>query len=141
MIYAIVIGLTLLASWSIIKVIAKRKKKKFNRVLYRQSDLHKIMKKFFSYPSEEIKKPPTQLEKFRDKDKINILIMDKEAYWVSDNIFFIAKAENGQVLLETAEPVDVNNMSKEDINKMLFILDNLQGRDANDSGSSGNERL
>jgi len=141
MVYAIVIGLTLLSSWAIIKVIAKRKKEKFNKVLYRQSDLHKIMKKFFSYQSEEIKKSPTQLEKFRDKDKINILVMGEEAYWVSDNMFFIAKAENGQVLLETAEQVDIDNMSKKDINRMLFILDNLQGRDANDSGSTGNERF
>jgi metal-dependent hydrolase (beta-lactamase superfamily II) len=141
MIYAIVIGLTLVASWSIIKVIAKRKKEKFNRVIYRQSDLHKIMKKFFSYQSEEVKKPPTQLEKFRDKDKINILVMGEEAYWVSDNMFFIAKAEDGRVLLETAEPVDINNMSKKDINRMLFILDNLKERDVNDSGGTGNERF
>ena len=141
MIYAIVIGLTLVASWSIIKVIAKRKKQKFNRIIYRQSDLHRVMKNFFSYQSEEIKKPPTQLEKFRDKDKINILVMCEEAYWVSDNMFFIAKAEYGQVLLETAKPVDINNMSKKDIDKMLFILDNLKERDVNDSGGTGNERF
>lgn len=67
--------------------------------------------------------------------------MGEEAYWVSDNIFFIAKAEDGRVLLETAEPVDVNSMSKKDINRMLFILDNLKERDVNDSGSTGNERF
>ena len=67
--------------------------------------------------------------------------MGEEAYWVSDNMFFIAKAEYGQVLLETAKPVDINNMSKKDIDKMLFILDNLKERDVNDSGGTGNERF
>jgi hypothetical protein len=141
MLYFVVIGLTLLSSWAIINLIAKRKRKKYAQVLYRQSDLHKVMKRFFSYPLEDKEKPLTQSEKRNSKDKINVLVIDEEAYWVSDNTFFIAKAEDGQVMLETAEPINTKDMSKKDIDKMLFILDNLQGRDANDSGSSGNERL
>jgi hypothetical protein len=141
MLYFIVIGLTLLSSWAIINLIAKRKRKKYNQILYRQSDLHRIMKRFFSSPLEDKEKPLTQLEKRNSKDKINVLVIDQEAYWVSDNTFFIAKAEDGEVMLETAKPINTKDMSKKDIDKMLFILDNLQGRDANDSGSSGNERF
>jgi hypothetical protein len=141
MLYFLVIGLTLLSSWAIINLIAKKKRKKYNQILYRQSDLHRIMKRFFSSPLEDKEKPLTQSEKRDSKDKINVLVIDQEAYWVSDNTFFIAKAQDGEVMLETAEPINTKNMSKKDIDKMLFILDNLQGRDANDSGSSGNERL
>jgi hypothetical protein len=99
------------------------------------------MKRFFSSPLEDKEKPLTQSEKRNSKDKINVLVIDEEAYWVSDNTFFIAKAEDGEVMLETAKPINTKDMSKKDIDKMLFILDNLQGRDANDSGSSGNERF
>lgn len=141
MIYAITIGLTLLSSWAIIKVIAKARYKNFKKTLYRQSDLHMIMKKFFAYPTEEIQKPLTQLEKRRDKDKIKVLVIDEDAYWVSDNMFFIAKTEDGEVLLETAEQINTDNMSKQEINKMLFILDNLQNGRIDDSGSTRNERF
>ena len=99
------------------------------------------MKKFFAYPTEDVKKPLTQLEKRRDKDKIKVLVVGEDAYWVADNMFFIAKTENGEVMLETAEPIDTENMSKQEINKMLFILDNLQNGRVDDSGSAGNERF
>jgi hypothetical protein len=41
----------------------------------------------------------------------------------------------------SARPVDVENMSKNDMEKMLMILDNLQNGNKNDSGSAGNKRI
>jgi hypothetical protein len=70
---------------------------------------------------------------------VKIIVIDGKAYWVSDNIFYTAQTENGQIVHETAEPVDINNMPKKELDKMLFILDNLGRGDNDDSSGSRNE--
>lgn len=141
MVIFLVVGLTLIASWSIIRITTKKKYKKFDKVLYRQSDMHNLMKKFFSKELPVNKKVSSQLKKRKDKDMVKVLIISNQAYWVSDNIFYVADAENDNVVADTARPVDINSMSKKDIDRMLFILDNLEQRDINDSGSSGDKRF
>jgi hypothetical protein len=59
-----------------------------------------------------------------------------------DNVFYTADAINGRVDENTAKPLDVENMSKKELDKMLSILDDLkQGVGPNDSGSAGNKRV
>jgi len=70
---------------------------------------------------------------------IKIIVLDDNAYWVKDSIFYTAKTKNGNIIEETAVPVDIENMPKKELDKMLFILDNLGRGKNNDSGSSGNE--
>jgi hypothetical protein len=136
----LIVGLTLIAAWAILKVIKKRSKKVFSRTLYRQSDMHRMLKYFFSLEVTNNQKPPSQLTKRKEKDMIKVIVMENQAYWVSDNTFYVAKAFEGEVLPDTAEPVDIESMSRKDIDKMLFILDNLKnGKDKDDSSSAGNE--
>lgn len=133
-------GLTLIVSWTILKVIKNRSKKVFSRTLYRQSDMHRMLKYFFSLEIANNEKRPSQLTKRIEKDMIKVIVMENQAYWVSDNTFYVAKAFEGEVLPDTAEPVDIENMSRKDIDKMLFILDNLKnGKEKDDSSSAGNE--
>jgi hypothetical protein len=136
----LIVGLTLIAAWAILKVIKKRSKKVFSRTLYRQSDMHRMLKYFFSLEITNNQKRPSQLTKRKEKDMIKVIVMENQAYWVSDNTFYVAKAFEGEVLPDTAEPVDIESMSRKDIDKMLFILDNLKnGKDKDDSSSAGNE--
>ena len=143
MLYVITFGLTLVASWFIIRITTKSRNKAFSRTLYRQSDLHRIMKKFFSQqliPDLNVNRS-SQLTRRREKDTIKVIVIDAKAYWVSDNVFYIADAIEGNPIPETARPLDTKQMSNKEINKMLFILDNLKDGKLNDSGSAGNERL
>ena len=136
----LIVGLTLIAAWAILKVIKKRSKKVFSRTLYRQSEMHRMLKYFFSLEITNNEKRPSQLTKRKEKDMIKVIVMENQAYWVSDNTFYVAKAFEGEVLPDTAEPVDIESMSRKDIDKMLFILDNLKnGKDKDDSSSAGNE--
>lgn len=136
----LIVGLTLILSWTILKVIKNRSKKVFSRTLYRQSDMHRMLKYFFSLEIANNEKRPSQLTKRIEKDMIKVIVMENQAYWVSDNTFYVAKAFEGEVLPDTAEPVDIENMSRKDIDKMLFILDNLKnGKEKDDSSSAGNE--
>lgn len=134
------VGLTLIASWAILKVIKKRSRKVFSKTLYRQSDMHRMLKYFFSLEITNNEKRPSQLTKRIERDTIRVIVMENQAYWVSDNTFYVAKALGGEVLPDTAEPVDIENMSRKDIDKMLFILDSLKnGKEKDDSSSAGNE--
>ena len=136
----LIVGLTLIAAWAILKVVKKRSKKVFSRTLYRQSDMHRMLKYFFSLEITNNEKRPSQLTKRKEKDMIKVIVMENQAYWVSDNTFYVAKAFEGEVLPDTAEPIDIESMSRKDIDKMLFILDNLKnGKDKDDSSGAGNE--
>jgi hypothetical protein len=137
--YILVVGLTFIASWFIIRVIRKNARKGFSKVLYSQSDIHNLLKYFFSLKINNNEKHPSQLTKRKEKDMIKVIVMGNLAYWVSDNIFYVAEAVDGEVIPETAEPVDTNSMSRRDLDKMLFILDSLKNGKKNDSSSAGNE--
>jgi hypothetical protein len=137
----IIVGLTLVVFFVIIKVIKKRSKKVFSKTLYRQSDMHRMLKYFFSLEINSNIKPSSQLTKRKEKDMIKVVVIENQAYWVLNNTFYVAKAFDGQVIPDTAEPVDIESMSRKDIEKMLSILDSLKNGKEDDSSSAGNERL
>ena len=137
----IAVGLTLPFVWVILKLMRKRARKKFSKTLYRQSDIHKLLKYFFSIRLPNNEGPSSQLTKRKEKNMTKVIFVDNQAYWVSENTFFVAESINGEIQSQTARPVNTNGLSKIDLNKMLFILDSLKNGSKNDSGSSGNERL
>jgi hypothetical protein len=136
--YFIGFFLTFIVSLAIIIIMNKKIGKKMSRTLYSQKDTHELFKYFFSIDSSNQKKRLSQLTKHTEKSMIKVMVIGQEAYWVSDNTFYVAKAIDGEVEPGSAQPVDIENMSKNDINKMLFILDNLESGKKNDSGGSGN---
>ena len=88
---------------------------------------------------EEETKIISQAMQHVERHMIKIVIVDDKAYWVSDNIFYTAETDRGSIISETAKPVDTTNMSKNDVDKMLTILDNLgKGKNRDDSSSTGN---
>ena len=137
----IAVGLTLPFVWVILKLMRKRARKRFSKTLYRQSDIHKLLKYFFSIRLPNNKGPSSQLTKRKEKNMTKVIFVDNQAYWVSENTFFVAESINGEIQRQTTRPVNTNGLSKIDLNKMLFILDSLKNGSKNDSGSSGNERL
>jgi len=137
----LVLLLTIPISWLIIKVIRKKSKKNFSKTLYRQSDIHKLLKYFFSIPLSNSEKPSSQLTKHKEKSMIKVIVLNNEAYWVSDNTFYVAEAIDREVQPHTAQPVNTNGLSKPELNKMLFILDSLKNGKKNDSGGTGDKRF
>ena len=137
--YVLTAVLTFIASWFILRVIRKKAQKGFSKTLYSLSDMHRLLKYFFSLNITNDKKPVSQLTKRRERDMIRVIVMGDLAYWVSDNIFYVAEAIDGEVIPQTAKPVDTNSMTRRDLDKMLFILDSLKNGNKNDSSSAGNE--
>jgi hypothetical protein len=137
--YILTAVLTFIVSCFILIVIRKKTQKGFSKTLYSQSDMHRLLKYFFSLNIINEKKPTSQLTKRRERDMIRVIVIGNLAYWVSDNIFYVAEAIDGEVIPQTAKPVDTNSMTRKDLDKMLFILDSLKNGNKNDSSSAGNE--
>ncbi len=134
----LVVGLTLALFSSILIVMNKKEKQSFNKTLYRQSDMHNMLKGFFFKDIFDNKAASSQSKIWKEKKTTKFLVIDQKAYWVSNNMFYVGDADNGQVRPETGKPIDISTMSPKEVNKMLFILDNLNGGRRNDSGGAGN---
>jgi hypothetical protein len=138
MIYILAAGLTLALISPIIIITVKRNKKFFAKVVYSQSDIHQIVRHFLPKDLFEMPKPVSQARKHVSKNTVRVLIIEDQAYWVHDNMFYIADTAEGLVNADTVRPVDTHNMSKRDIDKMLFILDSLKNGNSDDSSGAWN---
>lgn len=130
----IALGLTSITAWYIL--YKGRKKRVFKGILYSQSHIHLMIKDFI--PREIFDEPEifSQAKKHIEKNTIKVIFVDNKAYWVSNNVFYNAEAVNGTVDVSTAEPIDIVNMSKNEVEKMLKILDSLKIGDSDDRGNS-----
>ena len=140
--YLLVIGLTLCLCWSIIKLSNKKRIAFLKKIKYRQSDIHEMIKNVI--PKQRFDKPKfiTQSQKHVQKNMLRVVIEKNKAYWILNNVFYTADAIDGRVDENTARPLDVENMSKVELDRMLSILDDLkQGVGPDDSGSTGNKRV
>ena len=140
--YLLIIGLTLLAYWSIIKISNKRNMIFLKKHKYTQSSIYEMIKDIV--PKQRFDKPKviTQSEKHIQKNMLKVVIADGSAYWILNNVFYTANAINGRVDEETIKPIDIENMPTKELDKMLSILDDLkQGVEPKDSRSTGNKGI
>jgi hypothetical protein len=84
-------------------------------------------------------KSRTQSKLHYDKSNIKVIILDNNAYWIKDNIFYKAPLVNELIDKESAEQVDTIHMDKVQLDKMLFIMDKLREGIEDDSRSSRDE--
>ena len=140
--YLLIIGLTLLSYWSIIKISNKKRMIFLNKNKYRQSSIYEMVKDVV--PKQRFDKPKviTQSQKHIQKNMLRVVIADGSAYWILNNVFYTANAVNGRVDEETIKPLDIDNMPTRELDKMLSILDDLkQGVGPNDSSGTGNKGI
>lgn len=112
-----------------------------NLPVLRQSSIHQIVKPFI--PEEAKIRPKTiinrQSRKHEDKTNVRVIIMDNQAYWIRDNVFYTAELDGQEIQKETTKAVDIMTMDKVQLDKMLFIMDRLREGSENDRGSTGNQ--
>jgi thymidine kinase len=137
--YILAIGLTLAMSWSIIELNRYKVLKTLSNVRYSQSDIHQRILDIVPKKTNNKMQIESQSAKHAASTMIKIIVIENKAYWVKDNIFYFADTSNGDIVDVTAKPVDISSMSKQDMDKMLFILDNLRKGKKDDSSSTGNK--
>ena len=115
----------------ILVAIIKRRKRRvtLKRIGFRQSMLHHIVKDMLPSNAFLNSQKDRQSKKHRQNAVIKVVqAPDNKAYWVENNIFYYAEVVNGQFDPTSGKPVDTNNLSKKEIDKLLFILDNLKSQ-------------
>ncbi len=108
-------------------------KKQINKT---QSHRHLLKTALLGQYQNDVVKRETQSQKHEKKVKIRVIIMDDQAYWVKDNIFYTADMEEGDVNKNTTREVDTMTMNKVQLDKMMFIMDRLREGTLNDSGGT-----
>jgi hypothetical protein len=81
----------------------------------------------------------TQSSKHKEKSNIKVIIFDDKAYFVKDATFYCAEMHGTEIDGANATVVDTMGMDKIQLDKMLFIMDQLREGKADDSGNSGNK--
>ena len=97
MLYLLCFMLTSIAFCAIIMLMSKKRNKSFSKVLYRQSDMHNMLKKFFFKDIFDNEVASSQSKIWKEKKITKFVVIDQKAYWVSNNMFYIGDTANGQV--------------------------------------------
>jgi hypothetical protein len=69
--------------------------------------------------------PKSQLDRIRKKNIIRVAIIQKKAYWVHQNVFYVADVIDGEIDNDAAKPIDAHTLSQKQLDKLLSILDSL----------------
>ncbi len=78
----------------------------------------------------------SQSKNHEKETNVRVIIVDGQAYWIKDNIFYNAPLINNLVDKESAQRVDTTHMDKVQLDQMLFILDKLREGVSDDSRGS-----
>ncbi len=107
-------------------------------VRYRQSHIHELVKDVLPR-NAFVKKIKRQSSKHEQKTNVKVIIVDELAYWIRDNIFYVADMDGHAIDKDTQRIVDTMGMDRIQLDKMLFIIDQLRDGEEDDSGSSRNK--
>ena len=105
----------------------------------RQSDAYLFLLSIqkFSPIKNKVKKQ-RQSTVYDSKVNIKVIIMDEQAYWIKDNVFYTADMDGDYVDKDTTRRVDTMAMNTVQLDKMMFIVDKLREGNLNDSGGTRN---
>lgn len=109
------------------------------KISYSQSYTHDLISPLLPPGgfTEAYKPLESQAQKHQDKTNIRVLFVDGKAYWINNNQFLVADAENGMVVNDTTAAVDIMGMDSVELDKMSFIVSKLTEGKNNDSWNSG----
>jgi len=103
----------------------KEKESKGLSVEFSQSYGWELLKKYIIEEDVINIKPESQSEKFIAKQYVRIVIVENEAYWISNNQLYVADYNDGVVDQDSTREVDTFSMDKEDIKKTMSIVERL----------------
>lgn len=106
-------------------------------VSYSQSYVHSMISPYMLTNTEILDTKPTQASKHVNSLFVRIVIVENAAYWIKDNVFYMADMDGEDVIKETARQVDTMVMDKVQLEKMMFIIEKLTEGRNHDSRNSG----
>lgn len=83
----------------------------------------------------------SQTSNFEDSLHIKVVISNDEAYWISNNIFYVADVRDRMVVQESARAVDTMTMDDVQLKKITEIVEILREEENNDRRGPGDKKL
>lgn len=119
----------LLTTVNVAAIIVRRKRKlNIGKLSFTQSSIHNVIKDLLPSNSDLREPYVSQAKKHNKEKKIKVVYTpDQKAYWVSHNTFYCADLIDGRLDPSTGKPINTDDLSKKDLERLLFILDNLNG--------------
>jgi hypothetical protein len=102
-----------------------------------QSRNHYLFERDVDVVQKKKKEVNRQSTKHDKNVNIRVIIMDNQAYWIKDNVFYTAELNHGIVDKDTTKEVDTMTMNKVQLDKMIFIIDRLREEAFDDRWGSG----
>jgi hypothetical protein len=93
---------------------------------YRQSHIHEVVKPLLPNSVFMRKPEPRQSRNHEAKTNVRVIMVDNKAYWVKDNLFYIADMNDGIIDADSTRLLDIMSMDKVQLDKILFIIDRLK---------------
>jgi hypothetical protein len=114
--------------FAVFAVNKRNKREPFFSIRYSQSHIHRILAPILPQVDQITKmvSKNNQSAKHLKSVNIRILIIDGKAYWTKNNVFYVSEIIDGNVDKVNAKVVDTMGMSKVELDKMLFIIDQLR---------------
>lgn len=106
-------------------------------IRYRQSHIFQMVKPFLDFDAPPPKKR-TQSFVYEEKMHVRVVLMDQQAYWILNNVLFVADEVDGMIDKETTRPVDTIAMDKVQLEKMIFIVEALTEGKSDENWDTGN---
>lgn len=110
-----------------------------SNTMYSQSYMHRVLRPLIPNNNELNRMYPikTQSRLHKKKTYLRILFMDNKAYWIKDSVFYFAEMQDGRIIEETTQKVDIMNMDRVELDKMSFIVEKLTEGFGNDNSNPG----
>jgi len=129
--------LTLIAMFVTTRLVSSQKPLiKDSPFRYSQSHIHEIVSPLMPDLRNYKKVKARQSTNQEEKTNIKVVIFDNKAYFVKDGTFYCAEMHGTEIDGANATLVDTMGMDKVQLDKMLFIMDQLRDGKKNDSGDS-----
>jgi hypothetical protein len=103
---------------------------------YSQSHIHMLILPLLPEIKKYKKKMITQSSKHEERTNVKVVIMDNKAYFIKNGTFYCADMHGTEIDGANATSVDTMAMDKVQLDKMLFIMDQLRDGKKDDSGDS-----
>lgn len=66
------------------------------------------------------------MERLEKQTRVDVAIVENKAYWIYNSILYEAEVhKSGEILSDEAKPVDVINMSKDELDNIIKIVDSF----------------
>jgi hypothetical protein len=125
-VYFLISVLTFLSLSTIIGYMSKKfSQNNDDFIRYSQSHIHNIIKDYIPKPTR-LAISKSQSLNHETKQHVKVIITEDKAYWIMNNNFYSANVVEGSIDKDSTSVVDTFSLDQEELDKMLFILDQLK---------------